>query len=198
MVKKLLERMLVMAALSSSACTPAQTTGNATCGLSAGRVDGNPRMTMGTGAQQYIARNNGDRWLANFGQQGGAHLWLAFESAGIGPQVDVSYRMSELDGGAIYTGSPVPVCLSAAENGGQMSAGLMGFIDYTFPEPCSRILCGPPFKVSITVSDDNGHSLSDERLVNGVDIGDDLDSTSLPDCAGANYDPKPTCENGLQ
>jgi len=178
-------------------CTPPNPTDQG-CSVSAGVVSGSPRVNLGTGASAFIPRSNGDRWLAGFGQQGGAHLWLSFESEGLGPRVDATYRMYELDGGTIYQGQPVQVCLTASETGAQMTAGILGFIDYTFPEPCSRILCGGQFKVSMTVTDNDGRSATDERLVNGVDIGDDLESTSPPDCEGVAYDPKPTCEDGLR
>lgn len=187
----------VLVGMTLAACANGSTADTA-CNVAAGSVSGAPQVKLGTGAREYIARSDGDRWLAGFGQQGGAHLWLSFQSQGLGPTVSATYRMSELDGGVIYQGRPVEVCLSAAEGGGQVTTGILGFIDYTFPEPCSRILCGSQFKVSMTVSDAKGNSATDEKLVNGVDIGDTLDSTTPPDCAGMAYDPKPTCDGGLR
>ena len=167
------------------------------CSGTAGAISGSPQVELGTGAQEFYPRANGDRWLGGFGPQGGAHCWVALNTRGLGPSVEVNYRMSELDGGTIYQGDPVQICLSAAA-GGQTTAGLQAFITYTFPEPCSRILCGGPFRLSVTVKDSDGHEASDERLVSGVDMGDTPQATTPPDCAGVNYNPRPTCDGGLR
>ena len=168
------------------------------CAVSAGNVSGSPSVEIGTGAHQFFSRANGDRWLGGFGPQGGAHCWLALQSHGLGPNVEVTYKMTELDGTVIYQGDPVQVCLAAAQGGGQTTSGILGFITYTFPEPCSRILCGGAFKLSITVKDSSGNTASDERTVSGVDIGETPDSTTPPDCAGATYNPHPVCDGGLR
>jgi hypothetical protein len=168
------------------------------CAIGAGSVSGSPSVEIGTGAHQFFPRSNGEHWLGGFGPQGGAHCWLALNSHGLGPRVDVTYKMTELDGTVIYQGDPVQVCLTAASGGGQTTSGILGFITYTFPEPCSRILCGGPFKLSLTVTDSSGASASDERTVSGVDIGETPDSTTPPDCAGVTYHPAPACDGGLR
>ena len=195
--------VIVGGAALAAAVAPSCTNGppdpaNGACALFAGRISGNPSMELGTGAHTYIPRANGDRWLAGFGQQGGAHLWMSVKSQGLGPRVTAVYRTMELDGGLIDEGAPVQLCLYSAEGGGQQATGIVGFIENPFPEPCSRVLCGPPFKLGLTLTDSNGHAVTQERTVNGVDVGDTLNATTSPDCAGANYNPHPQCDGGMQ
>ncbi len=171
------------------------------CALAAGNISGSPSVQLGTGKSAFIERNNGDRWLSGFGPQGGAHLWLAFKSQGIGPTVTVSYEMKDpVTGAVLYPlpdsafGKPVKLCPSAAAGGGQTGTNIQGFIDYTFPEPCSRILCGGPFTLSLTLKDQDGRTATDTKEVSGVDLGDTLESAEAHACGGGNA----SCDGGVR
>ncbi|MEW5855042.1 MAG: hypothetical protein AB2A00_40070 [Myxococcota bacterium] len=163
------------------------------CGLLAGSVEGEPRITMGSGSRTFVEIPQDGRWLAGYGQQGGYHLWLSLRTQGLGPSVEVAYRMTEVDGGLITEGSEF-LCLNPSTTGsGQEVTGILAFIPDSnhVHESCSRILCGGPFNFTATVTGDDGKSASETRFVPGTDEGETEEARTRLPCGDAG--PVPEC-----
>ncbi|MEW5855049.1 MAG: hypothetical protein AB2A00_40105 [Myxococcota bacterium] len=187
--RRQLHPLLALGLLATSClgeCNPedASDPATATCRAFSGVISGDPKLEMGSGYNTFVPVENGGRWLAGFGQQGGAHLWLSMRTQGVGPRVQVTYRMEEPDGRLITEGGPSHLCLNAG-SGGQEALGVLAFIPDPYPEGCSRILCGGPFVFSMTLTDTDGHSLTDKRDVSGVDVGESNSDRAPPPCNDA-------------
>ncbi|MEW5854875.1 MAG: hypothetical protein AB2A00_39225 [Myxococcota bacterium] len=174
----------LLLALTAAACpnlcqpAPPEQPVDVFCRAFSGEISGDPVAEIGTGASEFVPVAEGGRWQAGSGTQGGQHLWLSVRTEGLGPQVKVSYRTLELDGGVINAGFPVSRCLNGREND-QVVVGLTAFLEGP-PDYCSRELCGGPFAFEVDVTDNKGHRASDRRSVSGVDFS----GGTPPECDG--------------
>ncbi len=124
---------------------------------------GEGTLELGTGEWRYETLADGDEVDLVRGSQGGVHVWLSMRASGLDPdRVTMEIVTEKLDGSLAPETSVVEVSLNPAAEEGVLMHEILGWPAVLAEPGC---VVDSELLVTVTLSDENGTSATDQRLV---------------------------------
>lgn len=145
------------------------------CAARAGRITGAAALEAGNGDGDLVPRDDGARWEASRGPQGGFHILLGVRTHGLGPTALVRWEYQDADGGTLRPWQQAAVCLESTSYGAQQALGMVAQMGLG-PPRCSAMACGVNgFVLAVKVTDASGRQAVVYRRVAGMDFAGNPD-----------------------